>query len=148
MCMHPFKTPTSMPKGMTDMISAVNITSSLSAENESIWNITCILTLFWHYWYKQSYLCFHGPITIFYLPDMTRVLSRLHPAVWISLTGRLFLMAALIILLPLMSSWKFSSCLERSTRYSSASATQSSKSTMVAMYSITFNTFPSFGTGP
>ena len=81
-------------------------------------------------------------------PEMTRVLNRLQPAIWISFIGRLFLMAALIILLPLISSWKFSSCLEISTKYSKASATQSSKSTIVAMYSITFRTFPSFGTGP
>lgn len=79
---------------------------------------------------------------------MMRQLNKLHPAIWISFIGRLFLMAALIILFPLMSKLKLSSCLESSTKYSSASATHSSKSTIVAMYSITFNTLPSFGTGP
>lgn len=79
---------------------------------------------------------------------MMRQLNKLHPAIWISFIGRLFLMAALIILFPLMSKLKLSSCLESSTKYSRASATHSSKSTIVAMYSITFNTLPSFGTGP
>lgn len=105
-----------------------------------------------------THTCMHVqiyPYTIYireysldYLPDMMRQLNKLHPAIWISFMGRLFLMAALIILFPLMSKLKLSSCLESSTKYSKASATHSSKSTIVAMYSITFNTLPSFGTGP
>lgn len=103
------------------------------------------------YMYACSNLSLHIYIreySLDYLPDMMRQLNKLHPAIWISFMGRLFLMAALIILFPFMSKLKLSSCLESSTKYSKASATHSSKSTIVAMYSITFNTLPSFGTGP